>query len=173
MSEESRAKIGRILLLLGRLGMGGIFLYAAYSKLWPLTTVKTNLAFFAMQVDSYQLLPPWAVMRVANTLPWFELVLGLGLVIGWPLRLISVASSALLLGFFTVIVRSYAMGLQINCGCFGQSEKLDYWAIIRDGSMLALSLAVTVGAFLRHRRPPSADNSAVPLTSPHPQLKTE
>jgi putative oxidoreductase len=170
MSNESKSKVGRILLLLGRLGMGGIFLYAAYSKLWPLTTVKTNLAFFAMQVDSYQLLPSWAVMFVAKTLPWFELALGAGLVTGWPLRLVSSASSALLLGFFAVIVRSYALGLQINCGCFGQSEKLDYWAIIRDGSMLALSLAVMMGAFLRHRRA-SNGSSAVPLTSP--QLKTE
>ena len=173
MTAESRANIGRILLLLGRLGMGGIFLYAAYSKLWPLTSVKTNLAFFAMQVDSYQLLPSWAVMTVAKTLPWFELVLGLGLVIGWPLRLISSAASALILGFFIVIVRSYAMGLQINCGCFGQSEKLDYWAIMRDGSMLALSLAVTIGAFLRHRNSASAGSASVPLTTAHPQLKTE
>ncbi len=170
MSAQRTAKVGRILLLLGRLAMGGILLYAAYSKLWPLTTVKQNLLFFAMQVDSYQLLPSWAVMFVAKTLPWFELVLGAGLLIGWPLRLVSSAASALLLGFFIVIVRSYAMGLQINCGCFGPSEKLDYWAIIRDGSMLALSLAVTIGAFLRHRRP-SNSGSAVPLTSP--QLKTE
>jgi len=173
MNAESRAKLGRILLLLGRLGMGGIFLYAAYSKLWPLNSVKTNLAFFAMQVDSYQLLPGWAVMFVAKTLPWFELVLGLGLVAGWPLRLISSAASALILGFFIVIVRSYAMGLQINCGCFGQSEKLDYWAILRDGSMLALSLAVTIGAFVRHRKSSSDEDSSVPLASPHPQLKTE
>ncbi|MGH9703118.1 MAG: MauE/DoxX family redox-associated membrane protein [Candidatus Acidiferrales bacterium] len=173
MNAESRAKLGRILLLLGRLGMGGIFLYAAYSKLWPLSAVKTNLAFFAMQVDSYQLLPGWAVMFVAKTLPWFELVLGLGLVAGWPLRLSSSAASALILGFFIVIVRSYAMGLQINCGCFGQSEKLDYWAILRDGSMLALSLAVTIGAFVRHRKSSSHEISAVPLASPHPHLKTE
>jgi uncharacterized membrane protein YphA (DoxX/SURF4 family) len=170
MSGQTPAKVGRILLLLGRLGMGGILLFAAYSKLWPLTTVKTNLAFFAMQVDSYQLLPSWAVMFVAKTLPWFELALGAALVIGWPLRLASSAASALLLGFFIVIVRSYAMGLQINCGCFGQNEKLDYWAIIRDGSMLALSLAVTIGAFMR-RRLPGNGSSAVPLTSP--QLKTE
>ncbi len=170
MSAENRAKIGRILLLLGRLGMGGIFLYAAYSKLWPLTTVKTNLAFFAMQVDSYQLLPSSMVMFVAKTLPWFELALGLGLVIGWPLRLISSAASALILGFFIVIVRSYAMGLQINCGCFGQSEKLDFTKVILDGLMLALTLAVTIGAFLRHRRMING-SSAVPLTSP--QLKTE
>ena len=171
MSAESRAKIGRILLLLGRLGMGGIFLYAAYSKLWPLTTVKQNLLFFAMQVDSYQLLPSSMVMFVAKTLPWFELVLGLGLVIGWPLRLISSAASMLILGFFIVIVRSYAMGLQINCGCFGQSEKLDFTKVILDGLMLALTLAVTIGAFLRHRRSSSNGSSAVPLTSP--QLKTE
>jgi uncharacterized membrane protein YphA (DoxX/SURF4 family) len=167
MSEPSAFKIGRILLLFGRLILGGIFIFAAYSKLWPLTAVKVNLAFFAMQVDSYQLLPPWGVMFVAHMLPWLELALGVFLLIGWLLRLVSTVTSLLLLGFFTVILRSYSAGLEINCGCFGPNEKLDITTIVRDGSMLALSLAVMVGAFLTRR--PAVESAPTAVAAPEPQ----
>jgi putative oxidoreductase len=170
MSQPSASKIGRILLLFGRLILGGIFLFAAYSKLWPPSAIKVNLAFFAMQVDSYQLLPPWGVMLVAHMLPWLELALGVFLLIGWPLRLVSTLTSLLLLGFFAVILRSYSAGLEINCGCFGPNEKLDITTIVRDGSMLALSLAVTAGAFLRRR--PAAEHAPMAVAAPQPQ-KTE
>jgi hypothetical protein len=45
-------------------------------------------------------------------------------------------------------VRSYRMGLEINCGCFGPGERLGPVTLLRDGSLLALALAVTIGAFL-------------------------
>ncbi len=107
---------------------------------------------FGMQIDSYQLLGPGAVMFVARTLPWFELILGLFLLIGWPLRIITSLASLTLLGFFSLMVRTYAAGLEINCGCFGPGERLGPKRLAEDGAMLALSLAVTVGAFLLRRR---------------------
>ena len=50
------------------------------------------------------------------------------------------------------MVRSYFLGLEINCGCFGPGERLGPMTLLRDGSLLALAIAVTVGAFLVHRR---------------------
>jgi hypothetical protein len=50
------------------------------------------------------------------------------------------------------MTRAYILGLEIVCGCFGNSEKLGPWTMIRDSSMLVLALAVTVSAFLIHRR---------------------
>ena len=51
---------------------------------------------FAMSIDSYQILPEWAVLSVARTLPWSELALGVLLAVGFWLRYTSVAAAALL-----------------------------------------------------------------------------
>ncbi len=64
----------RALILLGRLALGGMFFYAAYTKL------RHPWMLFAFSVSSYQLLPEWAVVAVARTVPWFELGLGLLLI---------------------------------------------------------------------------------------------
>jgi putative oxidoreductase len=138
----------RQVLLAARLVLAGVFLYAAYTKMpW-----KQPAAFFAMTIDSYQLLPPWAVILTAKILPWVELAFGFLLLIGRPLRLASTLATLLLGGFFALTVRTYAMGLEINCGCFGPGEHLGPKSLLRDGSLLALALAVTVCAFLLRRR---------------------
>jgi putative oxidoreductase len=136
------------LLLVARVIMGIIFVYAAYTKMpW-----KQPAAFFAMTIDSYQVLPPWAVILVAKILPWFELALGFFLLVGWPLLFVSTLATLVLAGFFSLMVHTYAKGLEINCGCFGPGEHLGPKSLARDGLLLALSLGVTICAFLRHRR---------------------
>ena len=137
---------GRIFLLIGRLALAGVFLVAGYIKF------RQPWQLFAMQVDSYQMLSNWAVNVVAWGLPKFELLLGLLLLAGWQLRIVASVTTALLAGFFAVMVRTYALGLEINCGCFGPGEKLGTKTLIRDGSLLALALAVAIGAFLIARR---------------------
>jgi uncharacterized membrane protein YphA (DoxX/SURF4 family) len=136
----------RWLLLAGRLFLGGVFVYAAYTKLsqpWML---------FAMSINSYQIVSESSTKLLAQTLPWFELALGLVLLTGWVLRWSAAAASALLLFFFSVMLHAYMKNLEIFCGCFGVGEKLGPWTLTRDGSLAALALAVTIGAFLMHRR---------------------
>ena len=170
MNGSSRSQTGRILLLIGRVGLASIFLYAAYAKLkpqvpgpWTIGAMKTSLSMFAMQVDSYQLLSSSSADFVAHTLPFFELFLGLWILSGIALRLSSLASTLLLGGFFAAMVRTYALGLEINCGCFGPGEHLGAKTLLRDGSILALSIAVVVGAFIvarkRSRKPETAASS--------------
>ena len=88
-TTENRGGLGPILLIVGRLVLAGIFLFAAYAKLkpqaampWSGASIRTSLSMFAMQVDSYQLLPPQLVSPVAHFLPPFELFLGLWLLSG-------------------------------------------------------------------------------------------
>jgi uncharacterized membrane protein YphA (DoxX/SURF4 family) len=88
---------------------------------------------------------------MARTLPPFELILGLGLISGIWQRWFSLVASLLLLLFFSVMVRSYAMGLQIDCGCFGPGEALGPKTLARDFTMLALAVAVTIGSFRMQR----------------------
>ena len=129
------------LMLLGRIALGGVFVYAAYTKL------RHPWMLFAMSVNSYQLLPEWTVTLLARTLPWLELTLGLLLLVGVGLRYVAAAASLLLLGFFGIMLSSYVKGLGIDCGCFGFGEKLGVRTLLRDGLLAALSLALTVGAF--------------------------
>ena len=119
-----------------RLVLGAVFVYAAYTKL------RQSWLLFALSIDSYQLLPPWAVETLARTLPWFELALGLLLVAGLWLRYTSIAATAILTLFFCVMVVSYAGGGGIDCGCFGVGEAVSARTLARDGLLLAGALAL-------------------------------
>ena len=135
-----------------RVAMGLMFVYAAWTKL------TQSWIQVAATVEAYQLLPEWAVLLVARTLPWAELALGLWLISGWWLRVASSAASALLAAFIVVLARAFAKGMQIDCGCFGSGDPLSAYTLARDGGLLALSLILTVLAFRSARRP-SVDDS--------------
>ncbi len=135
----------RYFLTVLRLALAIVFLYAAYTKLlqpWLL---------FAMSIDAYQLLPEWAALALGRALPWFELLLGLLLATGFGLRYSAAGASILLTVFFAVMVRAYAMGMQIDCACFGLGEAISALSLARDGVLLALSVAVTFLALRRRR----------------------
>ena len=124
-----------------RVVIGGIFLYAAYTKL------SQPWLLFAMSIDAYQLLPQWGVLAVARTLPWFELLLGLVLVSGFLLRYAAAAASSLLAVFFGLMIHAYVKGMSIDCGCFGPGDALGPTSLLRDGTLLALAVVMTVLAF--------------------------
>ena len=131
----------RAFLLGARLLLAAVFLYAAYTKL------RQPWLVFAMAIDSYQLLPPWAVLFLARTIPWLELVLGILLLAGYQLRYVATFASGLLAVFFAVMLRSYLKGLSIDCGCFGVGEALGPGTLARDGALIALSIFVAIFAF--------------------------
>ena len=144
----------RALLVFGRVALGLIFLYAAYAKLhfegeWHL---RDYHFLFSMAIDSYKILPISAVQLMAQILPWFELALGALLIAGVAVRWISSITSGLLLVFIGAMTRAKILGLEINCGCFGNNEKLGTATLVRDSSLLVLALAVTIGAFLIRKR---------------------
>jgi uncharacterized membrane protein YphA (DoxX/SURF4 family) len=166
MSGPANWSKGRILLLIGRLALAVIFLAAAYGKLSPLTakqwtlsslkftpaSLELSMTFFAMQISSYQMFPDWAVSPIAHTLPWIELALAILLLTGLGLRYVGIIATLFFAAFWAVIIRAYALHLGINCGCFGPNEKLTGWRVLEDGIFFALGLAVTIGAFVYHRR---------------------
>ena len=90
---------------------------------------------------------PWALI-----LPWLELAVGLGLIIGRGLRVSATVTSLLLLMFIGLLVRAKLKGMEISCGCFGASEPLTWWTVLRDSGMLAVSLLLTAMAFGRESK---------------------
>jgi len=135
----------RSLALVLRLALAAVFLFAAYSKL------RQPWLLFAMAIDAYGLLPQWAVLTLARTLPWCEMVVGLLLLTGFWLRQTAVMASGLLLVFFGVMLRSYVRGLQIDCACFGLGEAISWKTLLRDGALVLSSVALSVLAFQRPR----------------------
>src|ERR1700758_809573 len=100
----SPSRILKVVLLLLRVAIGGVFVYAAWIKL------REPWMLFAISIDNYHVLPEWAVTVVARTLPWVELALGLLLISGRWMRVSTVATSALLTLFFAMMVRAYVRG---------------------------------------------------------------
>jgi len=164
MMESSPLNFRRAIIWIGRLVLGGIFVYAGFSKLlmpnthfWPLFVLKfsisMNISSFAQQVESYKLISPEASQVVAHTLPFVEIVLGLLLLIGWRLRIWATAITAIMVGFLAVVTRAYLLHMDINCGCFGTAEKLTGMTVVRDGAFAVLALLMTVFAFIEARQP--------------------
>jgi uncharacterized membrane protein YphA (DoxX/SURF4 family) len=147
---SSRSKVLGIAVLVLRVILGAVFAYAGYVKL------REPWQLFAASIASYELVPMWAGEILAKTFPWFEIVLGVALVIGRRLLAPSAVLTALVLLFFNVMLwRAFLQGKQIDCGCFGAGEALTWKTLVRDGSMLAAALIVVWSA-LRPRRPGAA-----------------
>jgi uncharacterized membrane protein YphA (DoxX/SURF4 family) len=164
MMQSSPFNFRRAIIWIGRLVLGGIFVYAGISKLifpnthlWPMFvlrfSISVNLSSFAQQVESYKIVSPEASQVVAHTLPFVEIALGLLLLIGWRLRIWATAITAIMLGFLAVVTRAYLLHMDINCGCFGTPEKLTGWTVVRDSALAALALVMTIFAFLEARQP--------------------
>ena len=144
--SSSQSKAVKAVVLILRIALGAIFIYAAYTKL------TESWRLFAAGIASYEVLPMWAVELLARTLPWFELLVGLLLIVGRWLRVSTVATSALLLVFFSLMVRAYFKGMTIDCGCFGPGETISWKTLLRDGGLLAGSLFVTAMAFVNRSK---------------------
>jgi uncharacterized membrane protein YphA (DoxX/SURF4 family) len=158
MLQSAPLTFRRIFLWIGRLFLGAMFLYVGAVKLFglaihPRPSIGLALSFFALQVDSYQLLPAWAVQVVAHTLPLAEIAIGAMLLLGWLLPVWTVLVTLLVAGLFASVARAYSLGLQINCGCFAKPEPLTGMTVLRDGILLVLAIIMTVFAFQEARKP--------------------
>jgi len=164
MMQSSPLNLRRAVICIGRLLLGGIFVYAGYAKLtypnhtlWPYFMLKfsvsANLSTFAFQVESYKVLGAAGSAFVAHTLPFVEIILGLLLLIGWQFRIWAAAVTTILFGFLVLVTRAYLLHMDINCGCFGTPEPLTLMTVLRDSALVALAILTTVFAFQESRRP--------------------
>ncbi len=127
---------------------GVMWIYSGISKLM-------NLWGLIDTIMQYRLLPSSWVVMAASTLPWFELLLGLGLIMcllpylrKFPenriFLLVMMWMSLILLSIFLVAMLSVVgRGLEVTCGCFGSDSQLvGWWTITRDMGLLALNAVV-------------------------------
>jgi putative oxidoreductase len=145
--------VGRALLFAARLVLGGVFIYAGYSKIhfdgrWHFGDYQF---LFALAIDSYKMMPLWLVQLMARFLPWLEVVLGVLLILGIGSRWVTSAMTVLLVVFMIALTRATILGLEINCGCFGYNSVKPSTELLHDSGLLLLALAVTAAAFLAPR----------------------
>jgi uncharacterized membrane protein YphA (DoxX/SURF4 family) len=99
-------------LLILRLVVGGVFLYAGAIKI-------IDPAAFAKDIGNYRMLPHEWVNLLALTLPWVEAVSGGLLMVGIWKRTNALLIGFLLIIFMAAIGQAIARDLNIECGCFG------------------------------------------------------
>ena len=138
-AERRLPRLGGWVLLLLRLGMGAVFLGAAFPKI-------RDPDLFALSIHNYQMLPPWGVNLMAVVLPWLELVVGGCLVVGIWRRACAVIMTVLMVVFMIALASAASRGLSISCGCFEVGEHAEkpslVWAMLRDALFLAASLVL-------------------------------
>ena len=127
--------------LSARVVIGSLFVYASMYKIFdPLA--------FAASIRNYGLIPPMYSNLIALTLPWLELCSGVFLVLGIQTRSASLLTSSMMLVFFVAIIYAYAVGLDIDCGCFSSSAessgRIAPFHIFRDGFLVLLSIWILI-----------------------------
>jgi len=130
----------RIIYLLLRLALGGIFIYASLDKI-------LHPAAFAEIIFNYQILPGALINLTAIVLPWLELVIGLLLVFGIFMPGAAALTGLLLTVFWASLLFNLARGLDIDCGCFSTQSAGSAsmaWHFIRDSVFLIMGLALFI-----------------------------
>jgi uncharacterized membrane protein YphA (DoxX/SURF4 family) len=102
-----------------------------------------------MAVRAYELLPISLANFLGVVLPFFELAVGILLVIGAGVRISAALSALLMLAFMIGISQAWARGLSIDCGCFGGGGQVapgeaDYLTpLLRDTGLAILAIYLT------------------------------
>lgn len=132
-------KYGKWFGLLSRLTLGGVLFAAGWLKVF--TPAKSQMA-----VRAYEVLPITVANFFGIALPWFEVGLGILLILGIAVRLSAILGGALMVLFIAAISQAWARGLSIDCGCFGGGGTVEpgqtkYLSeILRDSGLALLAL---------------------------------
>lgn len=130
--------------LVARLVLAAVFIVAGALKV-------TDLDASGRAVVAYELMPADVALTVGAIQPFFEIVLGLLLLVGLATRFAAWVSAVTMVIFISGIVSAWARGLNIDCGCFSKGGPLppgetpDYLPeILRDVLFLAMAVFLIV-----------------------------
>ena len=117
-----------------RIILGVIFIYASYDKI-------SHPKAFAEVVYNYQILPNKLINLTAIFLPWFEIMIGVFLIVGFWMLGTVIWCNTLLVAYTGALGFNLARGLDVNCGCFSTTKgrSISIETILWDAAFLALS----------------------------------
>lgn len=109
------------ILLLMRLALAALFLFAAWQKLKPGTdlVVDSGPQKFAQAIQGFRILPEHLVYLATGVIPWLEVLCALLLIVGVWTRAAAWLLALLLAGFTAAVVSVLLRGMSLTCGCFG------------------------------------------------------
>jgi uncharacterized membrane protein YphA (DoxX/SURF4 family) len=141
---------GEWLILIIRLVVGGVFIYASIDKI-------INPGEFAKVIHNYRLLPPELINISAVILPWIEFTAGVSLFLGINYRGANMIILLLLIVFTIALGINFVRGVNISCGCFSTSSTVKSNLLMRIIEDLLLMLGCILIA-LKHKiiRPSSS-----------------
>ena len=131
----ARILTGRPLNLALRLGLGGLFLYAAVEKV-------LHPAAFAIAVRGYKIIPFAYSNLFALALSWSELFAAVALILGVFTRKAAGAVFILVTVFIAAVSMALVRGMVVDCGCFGEGGSSTSWLLI------ARNVLLLAGAYL-------------------------
>ena len=140
MSDASKRVWLKWLALACRVILGAVFIYAGSLKIG-------QPGQFAADITNYNLLPESMSLTAAYLVPWLAVVCGLALILGWAKKGASILISGLTAAFIAALVVNLVRGVDIDCGCFGDSGTSITEALIRDMALIPLCLGALYAAF--------------------------
>lgn len=124
------------LTLASRLGLGGVFIFSGVAKL-------AALDGFVELVEEYDILPHSLSQIYGYALPGLEVAIGAFLVAGLFLRTNAFISILLTISFLIAKSISLYRGIDLRCGCFGETAvTLSSVTIALDVILLALAFQI-------------------------------
>ncbi len=132
--------------LAARVTLGGVFLFAAYTKL-------SDPLQFALAIEKFKLTTPGdhdhLVKLAAFAIPWTEALCGVALILGLWTRAGALLLVALLGFFIYAILGVLARGETFKCSCFGRlrlfcPEELSRCNIWQNAGLIAVGLVPPV-----------------------------
>jgi uncharacterized membrane protein YphA (DoxX/SURF4 family) len=122
------------LLLVFRIVLGGLFVYAGVVKV-------VDPLGFAQDIRNYRLVGQTLSFIAAVVLPWLEILAGAFLIAGVWRRGAALVITGLLVFFIVLTLITMARGLDVDCGCFGSLSRKSGWGVVlEDLGMLFLGL---------------------------------
>ena len=116
-------KINPYLILLIRCLLGLVFVYASYDKI-------LDPGKFARDIANYHIVPFGLENSIAIILPWLELLIGAGIILGIFLDGSVVLSGSFLILFIFMIFQAMMRGFNIECGCGLKEGEMVGWSKI-------------------------------------------
>lgn len=108
---------------IARVALGAWFVYSGGTKVF-----HSGLDKFTRDIANYGLVKAPLDAVAAYSVPWFEIIAGMCLLIGILRRGALLTLAGLVMVFSISVGWAWAHQLDISCGCHGGDEPLRYWS---------------------------------------------
>jgi putative oxidoreductase len=128
--------LGTIVAMLGRIVIGATLIVAGIGK------VRNGQSKFLQSILGHDLVPKSIAAFMAHWLPYFEVLAGVMLVVGFLSQVVSIFTFSLFLLFTSAIRLSLVRGMNNDCGWFRHVTPVQWRLVYRDVFLMGLLLPV-------------------------------